>query len=143
MAWWVWVLVGLGLFFLEVAAPGGFFAVFFGVAALLVGVLTGLGGAGPAWGQWLLFSVLSVLGLLVFRRPLMNKLKLGGRGRPVDSMVGETAMVLEEVPPGGVGKAEMRGASWNARSTASASLARGRRCLVERVDGLTLWIRPE
>jgi membrane protein implicated in regulation of membrane protease activity len=41
-----------------------------------------------------------------------------------------------------VGKVELRGSSWSARS-ARAALARGQRCRVERVDGLTLWVRPE
>lgn len=143
MPWWLWVLIGLGLLVLEMAIPGGFFAVFFGVAAVLVGVLVAAGIGGPAWMQWLLFSVLSVVGLLVFRRPLMRMLKLGGAGKPVDSLVGERAVVVEEVAPGGVGKAEMRGSAWSARASSGVALAKGQRCCVERVEGLTLWLRPE
>lgn len=142
MAWWLWILIGLGLLVLETATPGGFFAFFFGVGAVLVGMAVALGAGGPEWMQWLLFSVLSVVGLLLFRRPLMRRLKLTG-GKPVDSLVGEPAVVLEEVPPGGVGKAEMRGTSWSARSTSPTALARGQRCRVEWVEGLTLWLRPE
>src|SRR5437879_4111383 len=123
MMWWLWVLVGLGLFLLEMAMPGGFFAVFFGVAALVVGGLTWPGWVGADWLQWLLFSAISVVGLLLFRRPLMRHFKLD-RGKLVDSLVGEVAVVLEEVPPGGVGKAELRGTSWSARSQASAPLAK-------------------
>jgi membrane protein implicated in regulation of membrane protease activity len=37
----------------------------------------------------------------------------------------------------------MRGASWTARSSGSVALARGQRCKVERVEGLTLWLRAE
>lgn len=143
MAWWLWVLTGLALLVLEMATPGGFFAVFFGLAAVLVGVLTALGWSGPAWMQWLLFSVFSVVGLLVFRRPLMRLLKLGGQGKPVDSLVGESALILEDVAPGGVGKAEVRGTSWSARTTGAATLPKGQRCRVERIEGLTLWLRPE
>jgi membrane protein implicated in regulation of membrane protease activity len=142
MVWWLWVLLGLGLFLLEMGTPGGFFAIFFGVAAVVVGGLAWPGWAGPAWLQWLLFSAISVVGLLLFRRPLMRHFKLD-RSKLVDSLVGEVAVVLEEVSPGGVGKAELRGTSWTARSHSSASLARGRRCTVERVEGLTLWIRAE
>ena len=58
-------------------------------------------------------------------------------------MEGETALVTEDVAPGGVGKAEMRGTSWTARTSAATLLARGQRCRVERVEGLTLWLRPE
>ena len=143
MSWWLWILTGLALVVLEVATPGGFFALFFAISALLLGILTRLGWAGPEWMQWLLFSVISVLGLLVFRKPLMKALKLGGPGKIVDGMAGEAALVTEDVPGEGVGKAEMRGTSWTARSTTGVPLARGQRCRVERIEGLTLWLRPE
>ena len=143
MPWWLWVLIGLGLLLLEMTTPGGFFAIFFGIGAVVVGILAALGWAGPAWVQWLLFSLLSLIGLLLFRRPLMRMLKLSGVGRPVDSLVGEAVLVLEDVPPGGVGKAEMRGSAWNARIGGGAALSKGQRGRVERVEGLTLWIRPD
>lgn len=142
MAWWIWVLGGLVLLVGEVTTPGGFFAVFFGAGAILVGALKGLGWEGPAWAEWLLFTVFSVVSLAVFRRPLMRRFRLSS-GRPVDRLEGETAVVTEDVVPGGVGKAEMRGASWTARTAAEATLERGRRCRVERVEGLTLWLRAE
>jgi membrane protein implicated in regulation of membrane protease activity len=61
----------------------------------------------------------------------------------VDSLVGESAIVLEDIPPGGVGKAELRGTSWNARNVAKLPLAKAQRCIVKSVEGLTLWIQPE
>ena len=143
MPWWLWVLAGLALVVIEMATPGGFFALFFAIAALVLGVLVWLGWGGPEWIQWLLFSALSVGGLALFRRPLMRALKLGGPGRVVDAMAGESAVVLEDVPAGGVGKAEMRGSAWSARSAAGTPLSKGLRCRVEKVDGLTLWLRPE
>jgi len=143
MPWWLWILAGLALVVIEMATPGGFFALFFAIAALVIGVLVRLGWAGPDWVQWLVFSLLSILGLAVFRRPLMRALKLGGPGRVVDAMAGESAVVLEDVPAEGVGKAEMRGSAWSARSSARTPLAKGQRCRVEKVDGLTLWLRPE
>lgn len=143
MVWWLWVLLGIGLLALEMATPGGFFALFFGLSAIVVGALTAPGWSGPVWVQWVLFSVLSVLALFTLRGPLQARLNLKGSRKPVDSLVGESALVTEEVPAGGVGKAELRGASWTARSSWNGSLAKGQRCRVERVDGLTLWILPE
>jgi membrane protein implicated in regulation of membrane protease activity len=72
MAWWVWVLVGLGLLGVEVLTPGGFFVLFFGLGALAVGVLVGLGAGGPAWLQLLLFSLLSTVTLVLFGRRMME-----------------------------------------------------------------------
>ena len=142
MIWWLWVLLGIALMAVEAASPGGLFALFFGVSAVAVGVLTALGWSGAPSLQWLLFSALSVIALLVLRGPLKARLNVRGNQRPVDSLQDETAVVVDEIPTGGVGKVELRGSSWTARSAAGV-LPKGQRCRVERVDGLTLWVRPE
>ena len=144
MVWWLWILAGLALFAAELLTPGGFFIIFFGVAALLVGALTGLRLIGPVWLQWLLFSILSVVFLLLFRKPLLEWMKGREPQRAaVDTLVGETALLTEDLAPGGIGKAELRGTSWSVRSRDGLALAKGRRCRVEQVDGLTLWVRAE
>jgi membrane protein implicated in regulation of membrane protease activity len=143
MVWWLWVLLGIVLLVAETATAGAFFAFFFGVSAVFVGVLTALGVAGPAWVQWLLFSFMAVVALVTLRGPLQARLNVAGSTRPVDSLVGEVAVALGDLPPGGVGKAELRGTAWNARSAAVSPIVKGQRCVVEKVDGLTLWVRPE
>ena len=144
MLWWLWMVLGLVLLVLEVLTPGGFFAFFFGIAALLVGALDGLGVGGPDWLQWLLFSVLSIVSLLLFRGPLLAKIKSWGRKTSdVDTLVGEVATLLEDLPPGATGKVELRGTAWSAQNGDEQSLHKGQRCRVQRVDGLTLWIRAE
>ncbi len=144
MIWWLWLLVGLALLGIEMLTPGGFFTIFFGFAAIVVGVLARLGLAGPAWMQWILFSGLSVASLLLFRKPLLAWMRSREVKRPeVDSLVGEFAVVLEPVPENGTGKAELRGTSWSTRSVDGTSLAAGRRCRVQRIDGLTLWVKAD
>jgi membrane protein implicated in regulation of membrane protease activity len=144
MLWWVWVLAGLGLLALEVVTPGGFFVLFFGLAALVVGFLVALGLCDPAWAQWLMFSVLSVVSLVSFRRRLVEYFKAGeGRSVGVETLVGETAVLVDDLAPGMVGKAELRGTVWSVRSQDERKLERGRRVRVERVEGLTLWVRAE
>ncbi len=141
MVWWLWVLIGFGLLVVEVVTPGGLFALFFGIAAFVVGILAAAGLGGPPWLQWALFAVLSVGLLGVLRKRLRGS--LAARGAPVDTMVGEAAVLLQDLPPRGVAKAELRGTTWDARSEAGAALPQGQRCRVERVEGLTLWLRPE
>jgi len=143
MAWWVWILLGLGLLVLEVLTPGGFFVFFFGIGALVTGALVGLGVSEPAWLEWLLFSVLSIGSLLLFRNPLLRRLHVGESAGPVDTLVGEVAVVVDDLEPGGVGKVELRGTAWTARNLESGLLRKGQRCRVERVEGLMLWIRGE
>ena len=43
MLWWYWIVLGLALVALELATPGGFFVIFFAVAALPSALLTLVG----------------------------------------------------------------------------------------------------
>jgi membrane protein implicated in regulation of membrane protease activity len=144
MIWWYWLLLGLVLLAVEMTTPGGFYIFFFGLAALIVGALAGLEWLNTAWLQWLLFSILSLISLFLFRNSLLAWMKAREPvGQDVDSMVGETAVVIDELPAGAVGKVELRGTTWNARNAGQTVLTKGHRARVERVDGLTLWIKPE
>ena len=143
MLWWQWLVAGLILVALEMAASGGFYVIFFGVAAIFIGCLHLFGLAGPAWFQFLLFSVVAVASLAFFRKPLMKWLQLDRPGRDVDSLVGEIAMPLDDIVPGAVGRAELRGTVWSARNTSAIAIIRGQRCKVVRVDGLMIFLEAE
>jgi membrane protein implicated in regulation of membrane protease activity len=144
MIWWYWMLAGLMLLGAEMVTPGGFYMLFFGLAALAVGTLAGAGLVQAEWLQWLLFSGLAILSLLVFRGPLLAWIKTHDKEMPnVDSMAGESAIPLEDLVPGGTGKAELRGTMWTAHNAGFALLKKNQRCKVQRIEGLTLWITPE
>jgi len=59
MDWWLWILLGLLLFLAELTTPGGFYIFFFGIGAVIVGILVGFQAAGPPWFQFILFSAIS------------------------------------------------------------------------------------
>jgi len=141
--WWHWLVLGLLLVVAEMAAAGGFYIIFFGIAAVIIGILAGSGLAGPVWVQLLLFSLLSVGGLTLFRTRLLRWFQLDPQLPPVDALVGEVGVVSQDMPPGGVGKVELRGSAWSARNSSAVALARGIRCRVVRVDGLMLHVEPE
>ena len=143
MAWWNWLLLGLVLVALEMASSGGFYIIFFGVAALIVAALVATGVTEAAWMQWLLFSALSVASLLLFRNPIMRKLNLGAGAPDIDTLAGETGTALEDMNAGAHGRVELRGTTWSARNTGSTPLARGHRCVVVRAERLTLLVKPE
>ena len=134
----MWFVAGVGLLIFELVTPGGLFAIFFGFAAIVVGLLTVLHVAGPEWLQWLLFCVLSIAGVLLLRRPVMQRLGVGPPALPGEEMRGEWALVTEEVRPGGVGKVELRGTTWTARANRTVRV--GERVPVDRIDGLTVWL---
>lgn len=143
IAWWHWLALGLVLVALELAASGGFYVIFFGIAAIAISVLKLVGAAGPAWVQVLLFSVLSVASLVLFRSPLMRWMKLDREGVDVDSLVGEHATARENIPPGGIGSVELRGTVWTARNAGSTPLVNGQRLVVVRVEQLTIHVEAE
>jgi inner membrane protein len=143
MSWWIWVALGLVLAAIELATPGGLFIIFFGIAALVVGALT-LGGLVTApWLQWLLFPVIALVAVRLFRQPLLGRLRIREDGEPVDSLVGEVATPSADIAAGGHGRAELRGSTWNVRNVAAVPVAAGQRCRVVTVQGLVLDIRPE
>jgi len=139
MAWWVWVLAGFLLLIIEfftTTAHVGFFA----VGAFLVAILVSLDAGGPLWFQLIFFATSSVV-LLVFVRPVVIR-KLGLNKTPlVDQISGEHALALEEMAVQSDGRAEMRGTTWSARNVGDTPLARGQKCVVDRVVGLTLYVR--
>src|SRR5687767_53704 len=143
LLWWHWLVIGLLLVLAELATPGGFFVIFFGVAALIVGALSGLGVGGPMWVQLLMFSVLSVVSLLLFRTRLLQLMQVDPQAPAVDSLVGEIGLLEGAIAPGQIGKIEVRGAAWSARNTTSSEIPRGMRCRVVRVKGLMLEVEPE
>lgn len=141
MPWWAWILSGLGLLGLELLL-GSFYLLFLGLAAIIVGLLVMFGASGPLWLEWLLFIVFSSGLVLLLRRPLLGSFKIRSEPGDIDSLVGQVAIATETIPPAGIGKVEMRGSVWTAHNNSAVALISGQRCTVERVQGLSLWVRP-
>ena len=143
MEWWVWLLIALALLAVELFTPGGFFMLFFAIGAIASALLAAV--PSPVTGslllQALLFLVVSLAGLVLFRNELVRRFALRGRGRAVDDLSESVAVALQDLPPGAIGKVELRGTTWSARNSGGVPLASGQRCTVERVNGLTLWVR--
>ncbi len=142
MIWWYWIFLGLALAGAELLSPGGFYLLFFGIASIIVGALGGLEVVTAAWLQWLLFSGLAVLSLLLLRGPLL-RMAQSQPAQEMDSMAGETAVLMEDLQPGHVGKAELRGSTWSARNIGTVPLSSGQRATVAKVEGLTIFVTPE
>ena len=138
MTWWAWLILGFALMGAEVLSTG-LFLLFFGISAVLVGALSWAGLGGPAWVEWLLFSVLSIGSVSLFRKPLLARLRLNER-KELDTMVGEEARAVEDIPPSGQGKVELRGSVWMARNVSQEPIMRGQISRVQRVDGIVLFV---
>ena len=138
----MWLAAGLVLVVAELATPGGFVIIFFGIGALAVGALALLGVVSSVPLQFLLFSVLSIASLAMLRSRLQTRVRTPPSSN-VDSLIGDLAIPQERMSPGVVGRVEVRGSTWSARNTSSVTLDPGQRARVAGVDGLTLAVIPE
>ncbi|PYQ32334.1 MAG: hypothetical protein DMF57_13455 [Acidobacteria bacterium] len=139
MAWWHWTLLAFLFLTLEFFASTLHLA-FFSAGAFFVAILVGFGVGGPLWVQLLTFTAFSLATLFFIRPWAVRKLGLSVT-RIVDTLIGEKALAIDDMPVAGFGKAEMRGSTWSARNVGETPLVRGQRCVVERVEGLLLHVR--
>jgi inner membrane protein len=141
MPWWLWILFGLGLLAGELLTPTGFFLLFFGVAALIVGFVVALGPPLPAWAQGLGFIVLSIVAVLAVRLPAQRWLHRSAEKLPsVDSILGAEAVARALIPPDRTGAVDLHGTVWKARNGDAEAIADGARCYVREVIGVTLIV---
>jgi inner membrane protein len=141
--WWMWVVLGLVLLLGEVLTPGGFFIIFFGAAAVVVGLLKALGLELRLSFEVMMFAVLSIVGLICFRKPLQQRFRQLTPDFQVDQLQGQTAIATEDIAAGATGKVELRGTAWNAVNAGGQTLPKGCACVVEELDGLTLTVRAK
>jgi len=108
IAWWHWIVLGIGLGLAELAVAS-FFVIWFGLGAVLVGLVVLLA-PGLSFGiqilLWTLASVaMTVLWFRVFRRDAEKT-----RSGQADEVLGEIGVLVRAVEPLGVssGRGEVR-----------------------------------
>ena len=96
MLWWQWIILGLVLLGAEMMVDAEFYLVFLGVSAIGVGLLGLVWIDSPLWAEWVLFSVLSVASLLLFRSKVYSRL----RPNPPDyeeNLIGVLEQVVNQI----------------------------------------------
>jgi membrane protein implicated in regulation of membrane protease activity len=118
-AQYLWLIAGIVMVILEFVLPG-FVIVFFGVGAIVVGIICWL------WAisfnmQLVLFMAISVVLLLAIRKWVKN-IFVGYTssqeeiGELSKEFAGEQAMVVAEIVPDKPGKVEFHGTNWEAEA---------------------------
>lgn len=138
MPWWGWMIIGAMLFGSELLiVDAGFYLVFIGIAAALIGLVE-LAGAGlEPWLQWVLFSVLALVSMVLFRQKLYAKLRGSGVGYEVGP-AGEIVTVEQTLQPGESGRLAYRGTEWTVVNASNEVLEHGQHVQISSVQGLTL-----
>ncbi len=140
MPWWGWLIVGILLMGVEMAAlDAAFYLIFIGAAAICLGILGLMGLTLPVWGQWLLFAVLAVASMVLFRKKLYNRFR-GGLPGFENTSLGAVVTVREAVPQGGHTRVRLRGTQWTAVNIGPVPIAADAGARVVEVDGVELKI---
>jgi hypothetical protein len=138
MPWWGWIIFGAVLLGSELLiVDAGFYLVFIGIAAAITGLveLTGLGL--EPWVQWILFSVIALVLMVLFRKKLYTKLRGSGIGYETGP-AGEIVTVEQVLQPGERGRMAYRGTEWTVINSSDQAFESGQHVQISSVDGLTL-----
>ena len=134
----LWAVLALGFLVLEgctVAMVSLWFA--FGAAAALLIALLG----GAFWLQVAAFLVVSG-GLLGLLRPMLRKYAKTTKTN-VDSVPGSQGLVTEAIDNVAYqGRVKLGAMTWTARSTSGEPIGLGTRVVVDRVEGVKVFVSP-
>jgi membrane protein implicated in regulation of membrane protease activity len=142
MSWWLWLIAGAALLALELfVIDAQFYLVFLGISAALVGLIGLAGVELPAWVNWLVFALLSLVTMVAFRERVYRLVR--GRTGVVEERltIGDRVTIPSRLEPGQSARVEYRGSTWTARNVDQVALEAGREAFIAHVDGLTLHVR--
>ncbi len=138
MPWWGWMIIGAILLGSELlGVEAAFYLFFLGVAAILTGLVELAGVGLELWMQWILFSIISIVLMVLFRKKLYAKLRGQGVGYETGP-AGEIVTVKDALAPGQSGRMSYRGTQWTIVNDSDEDFVAGQRVRISHVDGLKL-----
>jgi inner membrane protein len=136
-----WIIIAAVCFIGEIVIPQ-FFLFWFGVGSIgaLASHFLGLSYS----YQWVVFAVISVVGLISTRRFARMILKKEPKKAGVERLIDEVMVVTSEIDNSkSMGKVRDRGDSWRAVSEDGKIIKEGSKVRVIRVEGVSLVVRLE
>ena len=135
----IWVILGVLALIAELLSVS-FVFVFLSIGALITALLAWTGVAPTLNAQLLSFSVVSVLSLVVLRKPLRAFLKKDGGGVEYSEFVGDKATVMQEIPTQGEGRVFYRGTEWIAIANNGQVIQKSKSVIIKKLDGIKLIV---
>lgn len=134
-----WLILVAVMLVIEIFTMG-LTTIWFSLGAVAAAIAAGLDA--PLWVQILLFSVVSVV-IMILVRPFALKVMDRNRTKTnIDEVIGQQAEVIEAVDnQKEQGKVRFRGVEWMARSVDGSKLAAGDVVTVEAVSGVKLLVK--
>lgn len=134
-----WLVVVAVMLVIEIFTMG-LTTIWFSLGAVAAAIAAALGA--PLWVQILLFSVVSVLIMLLVRPFAMKVMDKSRTKTNIEEVIGEQAEVIEDIDNQRErGKVRYRGVEWMARSIDGNKIAAGEMVMVESVAGVKLIVR--
>lgn len=134
----VWIVFGVFFLLLELAVPS-FFALFFGIGAFCVAGLSYLGILEGSSAHLMVFALISVASLGIFRKEVHNVLS-NRKTKGYVEHIGEKVKVVETIWPGQEGRVLYRGSEWIAISKSSDPIQVNQTATILHVDGIRLLV---
>lgn len=140
MSWWGWIIFGTLLLGSELLVVDvGFYLVFVGIAAALIGVIDLFGLTLAPWAQWLVFAAISAMLMVLFRKKLYDKLRSNREDYDIGP-AGDMIRMEQSLAVGEQSRMSFRGTSWNVINTGNDAIEKGSHVRIESVEGLTLKV---
>ena len=142
MPWWAWLVLAAALLAFELfVIDAQFYLVFLGVSAALVGLFGLTFDVLPAWQQWLLFALISIVAMVAFRNRVYQLVRKRTGEVQERLTLGDRIVIPVRLEPGQTCRAEYRGSSWTARNVDQLAIDAGKEAVISHVEGLTLHVR--
>lgn len=139
-----WYILGIILIVSEIFIPG-LVVIFFGISAILIGLLTSFGILTQISYQfigWGICSIILVLLLRKFFKSFFPSLEI--KQKVKDTLVGKSGVVIEEINPlQGTGRIEAEGTNWKAISLNGETILVGKKVIIEKQQDLTLYVKEK
>ncbi len=140
---WIWIGGGVLLVLLEFAIPG-LVVIFFGVGAILTGVLVAFGLLDTLTSQFMMWILASAVLFFGLRGQIQRWFPALERYvPPADNLeiLGSVAQVIETITPDEPGRVRFQGTTWKAVSR-STRIEAGQTVKITGRDNLILYVQP-
>ena len=134
-----WVVIGFVFCIGEIATPGLFFQLIFGIAAFLTAILSYYH-VTPQW-QWLAFLIFSGLFFLLLRKHIHFSPDASSIQSNADSLIGKEVIVKQTIEPNSIkGRVEIFGEEWIAITRDKTPINIGETVIVKEISGTKLIV---
>lgn len=135
----IWLVILAVMIVMEIVTLG-LTTIWFGIGAIGAAVAAWIGYG--FWVQLLVFAVLSLVSMAVFRPLAVKYLNRDKEKTNIDEVVGKTVVVTKQIDNEmAAGEVQLNGMSWTARSESGRVIPEQERVTVVSVEGVKLIVK--